>query len=124
MRPAAGGRKRPICCWVASGASGGGCDEKSRFWRKHMTTNILGERAHIDVRAIERELTALWKQAADDQSEGGQAVTRTCVLNLVVATTGGRAVDEVTATVGQLTARHPNRAIVVGATPGAAEELL
>jgi glucose-6-phosphate dehydrogenase assembly protein OpcA len=89
-----------------------------------MTTNILGERTPVDVRAIERELTALWKQAADDQDEGGQAVTRTCVLNLVIATAGGRAVDEVTATVGELTARHPNRAIVVGATPGATDELL
>ncbi|HET9220922.1 MAG TPA: glucose-6-phosphate dehydrogenase assembly protein OpcA, partial [Roseiflexaceae bacterium] len=73
---------------------------------------------------IERELSALWKQAADDQQEGGQPVTRTCVLNLVVATAGGRAVDEVTATVGELTARHPNRAIVVGVVPGAADELL
>jgi glucose-6-phosphate dehydrogenase assembly protein OpcA len=89
-----------------------------------MTTNILGERTPVDVRAIERELTVLWKQAAEDQDDGGQAVTRTCVLNLVVATAGGRAVDEVTATVGELTARHPNPANVVGAAPGAADELL
>src|SRR4029079_15347299 len=39
-------------------------------------------------------------------------------------TGGGRAVDEVTTTVGELTSCHPNRAIVVGATPGAADELL
>jgi glucose-6-phosphate dehydrogenase assembly protein OpcA len=88
-----------------------------------MTTNILGGRTHIDVRAIERELTVLWKQAAEDQDEGGQAVTRTCVLNLVIATAGGRAVEDVTATVAELTARHPNRAIVVSATPDAGAEL-
>ena len=35
-----------------------------------MTANLLGERTPIDVRAIERELTALWKQAADSQDEG------------------------------------------------------
>jgi glucose-6-phosphate dehydrogenase assembly protein OpcA len=89
-----------------------------------MTTNILGQRTPIDVRAIERELTALWKQAAEDQNGGGQAVTRTCVLNLVVATAGGRSVEDVTATVAELTARHPNRAIVVGAAPDAGDELL
>ena len=89
-----------------------------------MTTNILGERTHIDVRAIERELTALWKQAAEGQDEGGQAVTRTCVLNLVVATSGGRAVDDATDTIARLTARHPNRAIVINAAPGAAQEML
>ncbi len=91
------------------------------------TTNVptpLGERTHIDVRAIERELTALWTQAAEDQGGGGQAVTRTCVLNLVVATPGGRAVEEATATVAELTARHPNRAIVVGAAPDAGDDLL
>jgi glucose-6-phosphate dehydrogenase assembly protein OpcA len=91
------------------------------------TTNLptpLGERTHIDVRAIERELTALWTQAAEGQDQGGQAVTRTCVLNLVVATAGGRAVEDVTATIAQLTARHPNRAIVVGMAPDGGAELL
>ena len=85
-----------------------------------MTPNTLptslGERTHIDVRAIERELTALWKQAAEGHNgESGQAVTRTCVLNLVVATGGGRAVEDATETIARLTARHPNRAIVINA---------
>jgi glucose-6-phosphate dehydrogenase assembly protein OpcA len=85
-----------------------------------MTTNMLptplGERTRIDVRAIERELTALWKQAAEDQNGDGQAVTRTCVLNLLVATPGGHALEEATETIGRLTAHHPNRAIVISAT--------
>jgi glucose-6-phosphate dehydrogenase assembly protein OpcA len=89
-----------------------------------MSTNILGERTRIDVRAIERELTALWKQAAEDQDENGHAVTRTCVLNLIVATAGGRATDDVTETVASLTMRHPNRAIVISAQAGAEAELL
>jgi glucose-6-phosphate dehydrogenase assembly protein OpcA len=85
-----------------------------------MNKTLLGERTHIDVRAIERELTALWKQAAED-GEGGSAVTRTCVLNLVVGTGGGRAAEEATATIARLTARHPNRAIVISAA-GAVHE--
>jgi glucose-6-phosphate dehydrogenase assembly protein OpcA len=89
---------------------------------KPMTTNILGERTHIDVHAIERELTALWKQAADDHDEAGQAVTRTCVLNLIVVTSGGT--ERATETVAELTGRYPNRAIVVDAAPTAANELL
>jgi glucose-6-phosphate dehydrogenase assembly protein OpcA len=86
-----------------------------------MNKTLLGERTHIDVRAIERELTTLWKQAAEGQ---GSAVTRTCVLNLVVGTGGGRVAEEATATIARLTARHPNRAIVISAIPGAADELL
>jgi glucose-6-phosphate dehydrogenase assembly protein OpcA len=86
-----------------------------------MATNTLptplGERTRIDVRAIERELTALWKKAAEDQDEDGQAVTRTCVLNLLVATTGSGALAEATATIARLTDRHPNRAIVISAVP-------
>jgi glucose-6-phosphate dehydrogenase assembly protein OpcA len=90
-----------------------------------MNTNLLGERTHIDVRAIERELTALWKQAAEgENSEKHGAVTRTCVLNLIVGTSGGRAVEDATETIARLTARHPNRAIVISAAPAAAEELL
>jgi glucose-6-phosphate dehydrogenase assembly protein OpcA len=84
-----------------------------------MTANTLpaplGERTHIDVRAIERELTALWKQAAEEQNGGVQAVTRTCVLNLLVATPGGRELEDATETIARLTAYHPNRAIVISA---------
>jgi glucose-6-phosphate dehydrogenase assembly protein OpcA len=88
-----------------------------------MTTNILGERAHIDVRVIERELTALWKQASDEQDEGGQAVTRTCVLNLIVVTSG-RGAERATDTIARLTASHPNRAIVINAAPSTTKDML
>src|SRR5690242_6883729 len=85
----------------------------------------LGQRTAIDVRMIERELTELWKQAAEgggDEKRG--AVTRTCVLNLVVGAGAGRAAQHATETVARLTARHPNRAIVVSAAPAAEEDLL
>ena len=94
-----------------------------------MSTNTsptpLGQRTPIDVRSIERELTELWKQAAEgggDEKRG--AVTRTCVLNLVVGAGPGRAAQHATEIVARLTARHPNRAIVVNAAPAAEEELL
>jgi glucose-6-phosphate dehydrogenase assembly protein OpcA len=93
-----------------------------------MTTSTsapLGERVRIDVRAIERELNDLWKQLAEDaEDEGHHAVTRTCVLNLVVVTGGGRAAEHATETVARLTARHPNRAFVISAAPAARKDML
>jgi glucose-6-phosphate dehydrogenase assembly protein OpcA len=92
------------------------------------TTSIsapLGERTQIDVRAIERELNDLWKQLAEGQNdEAHQAVTRTCVLNLIVVTGGGRAAERATETVAQLTSRHPNRAFVISAAPNARKDVL
>src|SRR5262245_826248 len=89
------------------------------------TTGPLGERVHIDVRAIERELSDLWKQLAEDANDAHQqAVTRTCVLNLIVVTGGGRAAEYATATVARLTERHPNRAFVISAAPSAHKDVL
>src|SRR5262245_47136371 len=85
----------------------------------------LGERTHIDVRAIERELNDLWKQLAEGESgEPHQAVTRTCVLNLIVVTGGGKAAEHATETVAKLTGRHPNRAFVISAAPNARKDVL
>lgn len=93
-----------------------------------MTTSTsapLGERVHIDVRAIERELNDLWKQLAEDaNAEKQQTVTRTCVLNLIVVTGGGRAAERATETVARLTERHPNRAFVISAAPNAQKDVL
>jgi glucose-6-phosphate dehydrogenase assembly protein OpcA len=93
-----------------------------------MTTSTsapLSQRTHIDVRSIEHELNELWKQLAEsEQGEGRHVVTRTCVLNLIVITSGGRASEQATATVAQLTSQYPNRAFVISAEPNAAPELL
>ena len=94
-----------------------------------MTTNStsapLGERVQIDIRAIERELNDLWKQLAEDaNAEKQQTVTRTCVLNLIVVTGGGRAAEHATETVARLTGRHPNRAFVISAAPNARKDVL
>src|SRR6185369_14883690 len=89
------------------------------------TSPSLGERTQIDVRAIERELTELWKNLAKGSGdEKPHSVTRTCVLNLIVVTGGGRAAEHATATVAQLTASHPNRAFVISAAPKAQKDVL
>jgi glucose-6-phosphate dehydrogenase assembly protein OpcA len=89
------------------------------------STPPLGARTHIDVRAIERELNQLWKQIAEgEQGEKRHDVTRTCVLNLIVITGGGREAERATAMVAKLTARNPNRAIVVSAAPHARKDVL
>ena len=89
------------------------------------TSAPLGERIHIDIRAIERELNDLWKQLAEDANgQKQQAVTRTCVLNLIIVTGGGRAAEHATETVARLTARHPNRAFVISAAPNARKDVL
>ncbi len=89
------------------------------------TSAALGERIHIDIRAIERELNDLWKQLAENANgEKQQAVTRTCVLNLIVVTGGGRAAEHATATIARLTGRHPNRAFVISAAPNARKDVL
>jgi len=94
-----------------------------------MNTNnpmtLLGEKTHIDVRAIERELNKLWHHAATSEGdESRTAVTRTCVLNLIVLTGGNRTAQRATETIAQLTQQHPNRTILISAVPDAQEPLL
>jgi glucose-6-phosphate dehydrogenase assembly protein OpcA len=86
---------------------------------------LLGEKTHIDVRAIERELNKLWHNAATGEGdESRNAVTRTCVLNLIVLTGSSRTAQRATETIAQLTQQHPNRAIMITAVPDAPAPLL
>jgi len=97
-----------------------------------MTNNSLptplGQRTRVDVRAIEHELNELWKQAAagEDGESGAKrhVVTRTCVLNLLVVTSGGLAAERANETVAKLMGRYPNRAIVISAAPHDPQDLL
>jgi len=65
----------------------------------------------VDVAQIERQLHALWQQ-------GGDAVARACLFNLVVWCESETDRDRASATIGELTGRHPCRAIVLLAEPG------
>ncbi|HWQ12808.1 MAG TPA: glucose-6-phosphate dehydrogenase assembly protein OpcA [Roseiflexaceae bacterium] len=78
------------------------------------------EATHVDIRAIERELTALWQSAAESAEAGHSApVTRTCLANLVVVVDNRESALHATRVVQQLTAVYPNRAIVAAALPEA-----
>jgi glucose-6-phosphate dehydrogenase assembly protein OpcA len=75
---------------------------------------------HVDIRAIERELTALWQSAAESADAGHTApVTRTCLANLVVVVDDRAGVLHATRAVERLTAIYPHRAIVVATLPEA-----
>lgn len=82
---------------------------------------VLDKPRPIDVRAVERELSELWMQA---QAGDPDAITRVCVLNLVVGVPNSDVADHVTNVIAQLTARYPNRAIVVQVEPEAQEVAL
>ena len=89
-----------------------------------MTNNaqpLLGTRTSINVRAIERDLNALWKQTTDGPNgDETRAVTRVCVLNLVIGVHDNQTADHATEIIARLMARHPNRAILVNARASAA----
>jgi glucose-6-phosphate dehydrogenase assembly protein OpcA len=81
-----------------------------------------GKAPTINVDAIERELTALWQQASQDEENGG--VTRASMFNLLVyvpSRAEARKLDEI---LTDITARRPCRAILIVADAEAPEELL
>lgn len=77
-----------------------------------------GEARPVDVVAIERELTQLWKAAAEDTLEG-RPVVRACVLNLVAYAPGDDVARHINEVLAQVSGRHPSRSIVIVAEPRA-----
>ncbi len=74
-------------------------------------TETIGHPSSVDVAAIERELTALWKELGAEEEQRG--VVRACVLNLLVyvpALAASRQVDEM---LMEITAAHPSRVILM-----------
>lgn len=67
----------------------------------------------VDIAQIERQLRAHWEQ-------GGESVSRACLFNLVVWCESDADRERATVMIGELTARHPCRAIVLLAGPGQA----
>jgi glucose-6-phosphate dehydrogenase assembly protein OpcA len=76
----------------------------------------------VDVAAIERELTSLWKQASEDEGDSG--VIRASMLNLLIYAPGTAASSEVDEMIPEITAAHPCRAILIIADREAAESSL
>ena len=101
------------------------CREALEHRNDEKTDNIMSEQSEIrnpqsemvNVRAIERELTSLWKQAGED--DGG--VIRACLLNLIVYVPSAAFSNEVDNIIAEVTAGHPSRAILIIANREAAE---
>jgi glucose-6-phosphate dehydrogenase assembly protein OpcA len=72
----------------------------------------------IDIAAIERELTALWQHASEDQETGG--VIRSSILNLLVYVPQNAEAAVVDDILTDLTASYPCRAVLMIADSSAA----
>ena len=81
-----------------------------------------GQGFAVDFNRIERELTALWKSAAQPaEGENAPAVTHACLLNLVVFCSGSEQVSRVTDTIAEVVRARPSRvllAVMDPASPG------
>ncbi len=73
-------------------------------------TQLLAEPKEVDVVAIERELTRLWKDATERAPDSlSVPVVRACALNLIVVTEREEDVDTLAGMVGDVTIEHPAR---------------
>jgi glucose-6-phosphate dehydrogenase assembly protein OpcA len=75
-----------------------------------------GEDQPVDVAAIERELTGLWRTVGQ-RGDGDRTVTRASALNLVVPCAGD-AVEETRSVVAELVGTHPARVLLLVTEPG------
>jgi glucose-6-phosphate dehydrogenase assembly protein OpcA len=79
-------------------------------------TQLLAEPREVDVVAIERELTQLWRAAAEGNAATASApVMRACSLNLIVVAAEPHQLDETGDMVGEVTVEHPARIFLVAA---------
>ena len=83
--------------------------------------SMMNEQSTINVAAIEKELTALWKQASE---EGDSGVVRTSILNLLVFVSGDSDMNKLDDIMMEVTASHPCRAIVIIAEHETAQPVL
>ena len=75
----------------------------------------------INVAAIEKELTALWKEASEDESGG---VVRSSILNLLIYVPNPAEASKVDDIMLEITGSHPCRAILIIADREAQESVL
>src|SRR5215216_1592083 len=72
--------------------------------------SMTNEQSTINVAAIEKELTTLWKQASEEDDGG---VVRASILNLLVYVPGDSDMGKLDDIMMDVTASHPCRAIVI-----------
>src|SRR3989442_8278297 len=71
---------------------------------------ISSSESWIDVGAIERDLTALWREASEEEDHG---VIRSCILNLLIYVSNASEAAEMDELLTDITASHPSRAILI-----------
>ena len=76
----------------------------------------------INISAIEKELSSLWKQAGEGGEGGG--VIRACLLNLMVYVPDSSEAAKVDEIIMEITAEHPARAILMVADRESSESSL
>jgi glucose-6-phosphate dehydrogenase assembly protein OpcA len=76
----------------------------------------------INIPAIEKELSSLWKQAGEGGEDGG--VIRACLLNLMVYVPDSSESAKVDEIIMEITAEHPARAILMVADRESSESSL
>jgi hypothetical protein len=85
---------------------------------------IKGESLPVEVKAIEKELAALWRAAAESKDEAIRAVTRDCQLNLLIYSPNEGAYERAAMALPEIMRRHPSRVIALLAEPEAENEEL
>jgi glucose-6-phosphate dehydrogenase assembly protein OpcA len=85
-------------------------------------SQISNPKSTIDVSAIERELTSLWKQAGEDDEHGG--IIRASLLNLIIYAPSTDDLIKLDDILTDVTAAHPCRAILTIADRQAEESSL
>ena len=84
-------------------------------------TELLAAPKEVDVEAIERELTRLWKDASEESADPlSTPVVRACSLNFIVFSEDEHQLDELWEMVGEVTVEHPARIFLLAANRRAA----
>ena len=76
-------------------------------------TELLAEPKEVDVVAIERELTTLWKEAGVSGSDAAAPIVRACALNFLVITDDEHRLDPLAEMAGEVTVEHPARIFLI-----------
>jgi glucose-6-phosphate dehydrogenase assembly protein OpcA len=83
---------------------------------------LSGNLAQVDVAKIERELNKLWDSVGRDQGDW-KPVIRACALNVVLLTDEGESEAQFDNLLGEITVRHPSRAILAVIARGEQEKV-
>ena len=75
----------------------------------HASNGSIG----IDVQAIEQELRDIWESLGKESEKQGQALMRTCVLNVVAVAPTDPGGKETIGTLGEVSSLHPSRLLIL-----------